>query len=78
MLGSRLSLELAKRLGIRTAFGVALDYRRARRRNLLPVQVFGRLKADWLALLPGKGRASFLALAAKKIASFSGIQPLAH
>ena len=32
MLGSPLSLELAKRHGIRTAFGVALDYGAERRR----------------------------------------------
>jgi peptidoglycan/xylan/chitin deacetylase (PgdA/CDA1 family) len=77
MLGSQRSLELAKRYGFRAAFGVALDYRRARR-GRLPVPVFGRLRADWLPLLPGRGRASFLAIAARKLATFSGRQPLAH
>jgi Polysaccharide deacetylase len=77
MLGSPLSLELAQRSGFRNAFGVALDYRRARDPHL-PIPAFGRLKADWLPLLPGKGRASFLSIAAKKIGSFAKIQHLAH
>jgi peptidoglycan/xylan/chitin deacetylase (PgdA/CDA1 family) len=77
MLGSERSLELARRYGFRAAFGVALDYRRARR-SRLPLPVFGRLRADWLPLLPGHGRASFLAIAARKLATFSGRQPLAH
>jgi hypothetical protein len=77
MLGSPLSLELARRCGFRDAFGVALDYRRARDPRL-PIPAFGRLKADWLPLLPGKGRASFLSIAAKKIGAFSKIQHLAH
>lgn len=76
MLGSRRSLELAKHHGFRHAFGVALDYRRARHR--LPLPAFGRLRSDWLPLLPGRGRASFLSIAARKFASFSGSQPLAH
>jgi peptidoglycan/xylan/chitin deacetylase (PgdA/CDA1 family) len=77
MLGSPLSLQLARRAGFRNAFGVALDYRRARRGEL-PLQAFGRLRSDWLPLLPGRGRASFLSIAARKIASFYGSQPLAH
>jgi polysaccharide deacetylase len=77
MLGSHESLELARRAGFRHAFGVALDYRRSRRSDL-PVQVFGRLRSDWLPLLPGRGRASFLSIAARKLAAFSGSQPLAH
>ncbi|HEY6925175.1 MAG TPA: polysaccharide deacetylase family protein [Steroidobacteraceae bacterium] len=77
MLGSRQSLELARRSGFRNAFGVALDYRQARRGHL-PLPVFGRLRADWLPLLPGRGRASFLSIAARKLATFSGSQPLAH
>ena len=77
MLGSRESLELARRAGFRHAFGVALDYRQARRGGL-PVRVFGRLRSDWLPLLPGRGRASFLSIAARKVATFSGSQPLAH
>jgi Polysaccharide deacetylase len=77
ILGSRRSLELAQRYGFRNAFGVALDYRRARR-GRLPLPVFGRLRSDWLPLLPGRGRASFLSIAARKLATFSGSQPLAH
>ncbi|MDB6087280.1 MAG: hypothetical protein JWN85_64 [Gammaproteobacteria bacterium] len=77
MLGSRHSLEVARHCGFHSAFGVALDYRRARDRRL-PVPTFGRLKADWLPLLPGKGRASFISIAARKIGSFSKIQHLAH
>lgn len=77
MLGSRESLQLARRAGFRHAFGVALDYRQARRGDL-PLPVFGRLRSDWLPLLPGRGRASFLSIAARKLATFSGSQPLAH
>jgi hypothetical protein len=77
MLGSQRSLDLARKHGFRCAFGVALDYRRARDQRH-PLTVFGRLKSDWLPLLPGKGRASFLRLAARKAAAFSKMQPLAH
>jgi peptidoglycan/xylan/chitin deacetylase (PgdA/CDA1 family) len=77
MLGSDRSLQYASRHGFRTAFGVALDYRRARDPRL-PLKVFGRLRSDWLPLLPGRGRASFLSIAARKLATFSGSQPLAH
>jgi len=77
MLGSRESLVLARRCGLRHAFGVALDYRQARRRDL-PLRVFGRLRSDWLPLLPGRGRASFLSIASRKLATFTGSQPLAH
>jgi peptidoglycan/xylan/chitin deacetylase (PgdA/CDA1 family) len=77
MLGSRESLQLARRAGFQHAFGVALDYRQARRGDL-PLPVFGRLRSDWLPLLPGRGRASFLSIAARKLATFSGSQPLAH
>jgi peptidoglycan/xylan/chitin deacetylase (PgdA/CDA1 family) len=77
MLGSDLSLTLAKSNGIHAAFGVALDYRRARNRHL-PVRAFGRLKADWLRLLPGTGRASFLSIAGRKLTGLSRIQHLAH
>ena len=76
MLGSRNSLELARRYGFRNAFGVALDYRRARHERL-PFPVFGRLRSDWLPLLPGRGRASFLSIAARKLVRPRG-QPLAH
>jgi hypothetical protein len=77
MLGSQQSLEMARHAGVRHTFGVALDYRRARRGHL-PLPAFGRLRADWLPLLPGRGRASFLSIAARKLATFYGNQPLAH
>ena len=77
MLGSRLSLEVARRCGFQSAFGVALDYRRARDQRL-PIPAFGRLKADWLPLLPGQGRASFISIAARKIGEFAKLQHLAH
>ena len=77
MMGSSQSLELAKQFGIQTVFGVALDYRRARNPRL-PVHAFGRLKADWLPLLPGEGRARFLSIAAAKVTGISRTQHLAH
>jgi hypothetical protein len=75
-MGSPWSLELARRFGLQGVFGVALDFRRARSR--LPVRAYGRLKADWLRLLPGSGRASFLSIAAHKVAGISRTQHLAH
>ena len=77
MLGSQHSLELARRAGFRNTFGVALDYRRARRGHL-PLPTFGRLRSDWLPLLPGHGRASFLSIVGRKCARFYANQPLAH
>jgi peptidoglycan/xylan/chitin deacetylase (PgdA/CDA1 family) len=78
-LGSPLSLDLAKRFGIRCAFGVATDFGRARaisRRGPLPV--FGRIKGDWLELLPGRNRARLLPVLARKVAGFAQQQHLAH
>ena len=76
MMGSPWSLELARRFGLQGVFGVALDFRRAR--STLPVRAYGRLKADWLRLLPGSGRASFLSIAASKVAGISRTRHLAH
>jgi peptidoglycan/xylan/chitin deacetylase (PgdA/CDA1 family) len=78
MLGSRLSLELAKRHGLRTAFGVALDYRAERRRARMPIPVFGRLKCDWLQFLPGERRSNVLAAVGRKLSGFAKLQHLAH
>ncbi|HJS89284.1 MAG TPA: polysaccharide deacetylase family protein [Steroidobacteraceae bacterium] len=75
-LGSARSLELARRFGLRCAFGVATDYGRARARAL-PLPVFGRLTGEWLELLPGSRRARLLPVLARKVASF-GDQHLAH
>jgi peptidoglycan/xylan/chitin deacetylase (PgdA/CDA1 family) len=77
MLGSRYSMELARDFGMKAVFGVALDYRKARDRSL-PLPVFGRLKADWLPLLPGRGRASLTNLLLRKVADLSKNQNLAH
>jgi polysaccharide deacetylase len=78
MLGSGLSLELAKRHGIRTAFGVALDYGAERRRAQLPLPVFGRLKCDWLQFLPGRKRSSVLKAVGRKLSGIARLQHLAH
>jgi peptidoglycan/xylan/chitin deacetylase (PgdA/CDA1 family) len=78
MLGSPLSLELAKRHGIRTAFGVALDYGAERRRASLPIPVFGRLKCDWLQFLPGEQRSNVLAAVGRKLSGIAKLQHLAH
>lgn len=78
-LGSPLSLELARRFGIRCTFGVATDFRRARavsRRG--PLQVFGRIRCDWLQLLPGRNRARLLPVLARKVSGFGRQQHLAH
>jgi peptidoglycan/xylan/chitin deacetylase (PgdA/CDA1 family) len=78
MLGSRRSLELAKRHGLRSAFGVALDYRAERRRAHLPLPVFGRLKCDWLQFLPGRSRSSVLTAVGRKLSGIARLQHLAH
>ncbi|HVS77834.1 MAG TPA: polysaccharide deacetylase family protein [Steroidobacteraceae bacterium] len=78
-LGSPLSVALARRFGLRCLFGVATDYRRARasRARHEPLAVFGRLKCDWLELLPGRNRARLLPVLARKVAGL-GQQHLAH
>lgn len=78
MLGSPLSLELAKRYGLHTAFGVALDYRAERRRARLPLPVFGRLKCDWLQFLPGERRSNVLKAVGRKLSGIAKLQHLAH
>ncbi|HKU15184.1 MAG TPA: polysaccharide deacetylase family protein [Steroidobacteraceae bacterium] len=78
MLGSPLSLDLARRHGLRTAFGVALDYRAERRSARLPIPVYGRLKCDWLQFLPGKRRSSVLAVVGRKLSGIAKLQHLAH
>lgn len=78
MLGSVESLELARRVGMRAAFGVALDFRAERRSARLPVPVYARLKCDWLRSLPGVRRTTALAALRRKIAGRAGVQHLAH
>ncbi|HZT03240.1 MAG TPA: polysaccharide deacetylase family protein [Steroidobacteraceae bacterium] len=79
-LGSSLSIRMARRFGMRCIFGVATDYRRARalRRAGGEPRVFGRMKSDWLELLPGRNRARLLPVLARKVAAFAGQQHLAH
>jgi peptidoglycan/xylan/chitin deacetylase (PgdA/CDA1 family) len=77
VLGSQSSLELARHSGIRAAFGVALDYGRARDPRL-PVRIFGRLKAEWLHALPGQGRSSILRIGARKLAGLGKTPHLAR
>jgi hypothetical protein len=78
MLGSRRSLQLARRSGLRCAFGVAMDYRAERRSTRLPLPVFGRLKCDWLQFLPGERRLSVFDAVSRKVSGFTKIQHLAH
>lgn len=54
MLGSDLSLRCAAETGFEAVFGVGFDFGRARRIGW-PL-AFGRLKGEWLRLLPGRGR----------------------
>ena len=77
MVGSDYSLQLARDFGMRAAFGVGLDYSRARTSGL-PLPVFGRLKADWLRLLPGAGRTRLRDILTRKISGFGRDQNLAH
>src|SRR5690606_23498346 len=77
-LGSRFSLETAKRFGLRAAFGVALDFGAERRRRHLPIPVYGRLKSDWLQFMPGKGRRGIVQAVGRKIAGLRDVHHLAH
>lgn len=80
-LGSPLSLDLAQRFGIRCVFGVATDLRRARalsRASRQAPSAFGRHRADWLELLPGRNRARLLPLLARKVAALGEPQHLVH
>ena len=80
-LGSALSLQMARRFGIRGVFGVATDFGTARaiaRAGGDPVPVFGRHKGDWLELLPGRNRAHLLPVLARKLAGLAQQQHLAH
>lgn len=77
MLGSSLSLELAAEAGIQALFGVGLDFRRIRTLRG-PLPAYGRLKGDWLRLLPGRGRLGFFRVIVGKSRRFLGSQHLAH
>lgn len=80
-LGSELSLQLARRFGMRAVFGVATDFGRARaiaRAQGEPVPAFGRHKGEWLELLPGRNRARLLPVLARKAAGLAQQQHLVH
>lgn len=78
MLGSPLSLELAAGAGIQALFGVGLDFRRIRTLRG-PLPAYGRLKGDWLRLLPGRGRLGFFrVVVGKSRRFFLDSQHLAH
>jgi Polysaccharide deacetylase len=74
-LGSQMSMEIAKSFGISAAFGVGIDFRRAKD-SRLPLRAFGRIKSDWLQMLPGKGRSNLLTIGARKLSAFSSSLPL--
>lgn len=78
MLGSSLSLELARASGFKAAFGVALDYGAERRRAALPIPVFARVKCDWLRCLPGERRAGVLGMVGRKLFGLNKLHNLAH
>jgi peptidoglycan/xylan/chitin deacetylase (PgdA/CDA1 family) len=76
-LGTPRSFELALGLGIDVVFGVATDFRRARAlARIRPT--FGRLRGDWLRLLPGEGRARLRDVVAARARGFGASQHLAH
>lgn len=77
MLGSAASLERLAARGYAAAFGVAIDFRDARRRRL-PLSCYGRFKADWLRFLPGRGRDHLRDVLPRKLAAFTASQHLAH
>jgi peptidoglycan/xylan/chitin deacetylase (PgdA/CDA1 family) len=77
MLGTRRSVELLAELGIEAAFGVALDFRQARR-GRGPLRIFGRYKCDWLRFLPGRGRQRLYRVLPRKMTGFRKSQHLAH
>lgn len=77
MLGSPRSLEVLAELGFVAAFGVAMDFRRARTQPA-PLSVHCRYKNDWLRFLPGHGRLRLQHVLPRKVASFFTSQHLAH
>lgn len=75
MLGTRESLEIARQLRFTCAFGVALDFGRTRDQ---PIAVHGRYKADWLRLLPGRGRQRLWRVGWRKLSAAGRLRHLAH
>jgi len=77
MLGSALSLELARDAGIEAVFGVGIDFKRIER-MAGPLPAFGRLKGEWLRFLPGKGRRRLYQVLPEKLEHIIRAQHLAH
>lgn len=77
MLGSERSLRILADLGFAAAFGVALDFRRARA-GRAPLPLYGRFKSDWLGFLPGRGRRRLADVVPRKAVAFLRSQHLAH
>lgn len=77
MLGSADSQGLLRDLGLVASFGVALDFRRARRERS-PLPAYGRYKSDWLRFLPGQGRRRLRDVVPQKCMRFVSSQHLAH
>jgi peptidoglycan/xylan/chitin deacetylase (PgdA/CDA1 family) len=77
MLGTQASLALLAHHGFAAAFGVGLDFRRARSANV-PLPVFARYKSDWIRFLPGLGRRRLQDVLPQKVGAFFRSQHLAH
>lgn len=77
MLGGAESLALLTDFGFEVAFGVGLDFGRARRESP-PIRVYARYKSDWLRFLPGNGRRTLAEVVPRKIATFLRSQHFAH
>lgn len=75
MLGNRDTLDLARDHGIRTVFGVGIDF--GKYRSSTEPRVFGRYKSDWIRLLPGEGRDKLLKIVRRKLTG-GGTSHLAH
>jgi hypothetical protein len=77
MLGTETSLDLLGEHGFSAAFGVGLDFKRARDGGR-PLPVFGRYKSDWIRFLPGLGRRRLQDVLPQKVGAFFRSQHLAH
>lgn len=75
--GSDTSESLARDLGLRSLFGVATDFGRARRLGG-QLRGFARYKSDWLRFLPGRNRASLSRVIRRKARQQLQPQHLTH
>lgn len=77
--GTPASLDDARAAGIEVVYGVALDFRWARRRGASEQpRLLARWKCDWLKSLPGRGRVPLRTMLARKLSGWSGTEHLAH